>query len=103
MKSNFSKFIHCNQFQFSVEGNDARTQKSKALKVCFNTFKPVDKDFSLAHSLIYLTFFYSLKSRNIGQKILRYFSINALMAHLKNDLCFKTIQILVPLKNGSVR
>ena len=46
MKSNFSKLIHCNQFQLSVKGNDARTQKFKSLKGGSNTSQPVDKTFS---------------------------------------------------------
>ena len=59
MKSNFSKFIYCNHynspllFQFSRQGNDAHTQKFKALQACFNA--PIDKFQFLTQT--YLTFF----------------------------------------------
>ena len=45
-------FIHCYQYQFSVYGNDAHTQKFKTLKSSFNTFQTVDKAFSFSDSLI---------------------------------------------------
>ena len=51
MKSNFSKFIQHNQFQFFVQENDAHTQKFKTLKGCFNTFQPVDKSFGFSRSI----------------------------------------------------
>ena len=45
MKSNFPKFIHCSQFQFSELGNDAHThnEKIKTLKILCNTFRSIDK------------------------------------------------------------
>ena len=45
MESNFSKFIHCNQFQFCMEGNDAHTRKFKKLKSGFDTFHHINSFF----------------------------------------------------------
>ena len=52
MKLKSFRFIHCNQFHFSVYGNDANIGKFKTLKGCANTFQPVDEAASFSHSLI---------------------------------------------------
>ena len=93
MKSNLSKFIHCNHynsplpFQFSVYGNDAYTQKFKTLKGCFNTFQLVDKALSFSHSLILLSFAQS--KQRISER--KFQGIPALMARSEEGFCFKPI------------
>ena len=59
MKSNFFKFIHCNQFQFRVQGNDAHTKKFKTLKSWFINFQSCRFIFShlQVHYLPFNTFF----------------------------------------------
>ena len=59
-------FIHCYQYQFSVCGNDAHTQKFKTLKSSFNTFQTVDKAFSFSYSL--KLYFVHSKQRTLERK-----------------------------------
>ena len=55
-KLNFSSFIHCSKFQFFVWVNDAHTQKFKKLKICLNTFHPVDSFFLISKLIILINF-----------------------------------------------
>ena len=83
MKSNFFKFIPCNEFQFSVLGNDAHTKILETLRGCFHTFQSVDN----------LSKEYQKENREVF--------ISALRENLEADLYYKVIQSILPLRHDS--
>ena len=57
---NVSKLIHCNQFQFCVQGNVARPRKLKTFKSCFNAFLTDDSLFLIWKFTIFILIIFFL-------------------------------------------